>query len=68
MFTLSILGLLAVLQTSFAQLSPLETHVDTLDLKFPFNPVKAAYWTGLPHHRRTPFAVGSRYSTMMSYC
>ena len=43
----------------------LETHVDSLALDFAFSPVKAAYWTGFPHHRRTPFAVspdgGSAY-------
>ena len=37
--------------------SSLENHVDTLALGSSFNPVKEAYWTGLPHHRRTPFAV-----------
>ncbi|KAI1487890.1 hypothetical protein F5X96DRAFT_647874 [Biscogniauxia mediterranea] len=37
--------------------SSLETHVDSLALEFSFKPVKEAYWTGLPHHRRTPFAV-----------
>ncbi|KAF4343240.1 MUC1 extracellular alpha-1 4-glucan glucosidase [Fusarium beomiforme] len=37
--------------------SSLENHVDTLTLGSSFNPVKEAYWTGLPHHRRTPFAV-----------
>ena len=35
----------------------LKTYVDVLDLDFSFNPIIAAYWTGLPHHRRTPFAV-----------
>ena len=43
----------------------LETHADSLALDFAFAPVKAAYWTGFPHHRRTPFAVspdgGSAY-------
>lgn len=37
--------------------SNLEKHVDILILQHPLNPVKAAYWTNLPHHRRTPFAV-----------
>ncbi|KAK7757929.1 hypothetical protein SLS62_000307 [Diatrype stigma] len=37
--------------------SSLERHVDSLALDFAFSPVKEAYWTGLPHHRRTPFAV-----------
>ena len=35
----------------------LRAYVDALDLDFPFNPVKESYWTGLPHHRRTPFAI-----------
>ncbi|KAK5135640.1 hypothetical protein LTR08_004941 [Meristemomyces frigidus] len=35
----------------------LKTFVDVLDLEYSFDPVKAAYWTALPHHRRTPFAV-----------
>ncbi|KAI9048729.1 hypothetical protein LZ554_007560 [Drepanopeziza brunnea f. sp. 'monogermtubi'] len=30
---------------------------NSLTLSSPFDPIKAAYWTGLPHHRRTPFAV-----------
>ncbi|KAF1919513.1 hypothetical protein BDU57DRAFT_546159 [Ampelomyces quisqualis] len=29
----------------------------SLPLSAKFNPVKEAYWTGLPHHRRTPFAL-----------
>ncbi|GKU10963.1 unnamed protein product, partial [Fusarium langsethiae] len=37
--------------------SSLENHVDTLTLGNSFDPIKPAYWTGLPHHRRTPFAV-----------
>ncbi|KAJ5679583.1 hypothetical protein N7462_007827 [Penicillium macrosclerotiorum] len=37
--------------------SKLKTHVDVLALDHSFNPVKAAYWTGYPHHRRTPFAL-----------
>ncbi|KAJ5249901.1 hypothetical protein N7489_000311 [Penicillium chrysogenum] len=37
--------------------SNLQTHVDVLALDSAFNPVKEAYWTGYPHHRRTPFAV-----------
>ncbi|RBR26218.1 uncharacterized protein FIESC28_01001 [Fusarium coffeatum] len=49
----------AGLALAAAQLSSssLENHVDTLTLGSSFNPVKEAYWTGLPHHRRTPFAV-----------
>lgn len=30
---------------------------DVLALPASFDPIKAAYWTGLPHHRRTPFSV-----------
>ena len=37
--------------------SNLKKHVDILTLENSFNPVKAAYWTNYPHHRRTPFAV-----------
>ncbi|ROW06372.1 hypothetical protein VPNG_07525 [Cytospora leucostoma] len=37
--------------------SSLETYVDVVTLSNNFNPVKAAYWTGYVHHRRTPFAV-----------
>ncbi|PYI07030.1 hypothetical protein BO78DRAFT_386444 [Aspergillus sclerotiicarbonarius CBS 121057] len=43
--------------------SNLKTHVDVLALGSSFNPVKAAYWTGYPHHRRTPFAVSPDGST-----
>lgn len=37
--------------------SSLETFVDSMTLTSGFNPIKEAYWTGYPHHRRTPFAV-----------
>ncbi|KAF7557212.1 hypothetical protein G7046_g6096 [Stylonectria norvegica] len=37
--------------------SSLENHVDSLTLSKSFNPSEEAYWTGFPHHRRTPFAV-----------
>ncbi|KAH7125640.1 hypothetical protein B0J11DRAFT_434652, partial [Dendryphion nanum] len=37
--------------------SSLEKHVNSLKLSASFNPIKESYWTGLPHHRRTPFAV-----------
>ncbi|EXK76834.1 hypothetical protein FOQG_18436 [Fusarium oxysporum f. sp. raphani 54005] len=49
----------ASLALAAAQLtsSSFENHVDTLTLGSSFNPIKEAYWTGLPHHRRTPFAV-----------
>ncbi|KAG7444017.1 uncharacterized protein BT62DRAFT_901227 [Guyanagaster necrorhizus] len=38
----------------------LESYEDTFSLADSFDPIQAAYWTGdagLPHHRRTPFAV-----------
>ncbi|KFA50622.1 hypothetical protein S40293_08394 [Stachybotrys chartarum IBT 40293] len=43
--------------------SSLEAHVDTLTLSHSFNPIKEAYWTGYPHHRRTPFAVSPNGQT-----
>lgn len=30
---------------------------NSLALSADFDPIQAAYWTGLPHHRRTPFDV-----------
>ncbi|KAL9084315.1 MAG: hypothetical protein Q9165_008143 [Trypethelium subeluteriae] len=55
----SALLLLSAVQASFAALteSNLQKDVNVLDLDFEFGPVKASYWTGYPHHRRTPFAV-----------
>src|SRR6266550_2991727 len=47
----------AVQATTGLDSSCLSTYVNSLDLNFEFNPVKAAYWTGYPHHRRTPFAL-----------
>jgi hypothetical protein len=35
---------------------------DSLALDASFDPIKEAYWTGLPHHRRTPFSVRQRQS------
>lgn len=32
-------------------------HANAATLPVSFDPIKAAYWTGLPHHRRTPFSV-----------
>ncbi|KAJ6183871.1 hypothetical protein N7519_005172 [Penicillium mononematosum] len=54
-----ILSLLSAALGAAASLttSNLQTHVDVLALDSAFNPVKEAYWTGYPHHRRTPFAV-----------
>ncbi|KAK2775778.1 hypothetical protein CKAH01_12734 [Colletotrichum kahawae] len=56
MHFLSILGLAAVAVGQLTS-SSLEKHVDSVTLSKSFNPVKEAYWTGYPHHRRTPFAV-----------
>jgi hypothetical protein len=46
----------AVLAAGLSE-SSLEKFTDTLTLDYSFGPVKEAYWTGYPHHRRTPFAV-----------
>lgn len=35
----------------------LESFPNVLNLTSKFDPIKEAYWTGLPHHRRTPFAI-----------
>ncbi|KAJ4365013.1 hypothetical protein N0V83_008629 [Neocucurbitaria cava] len=53
-FFLSLLAGSAVAQLSE---SNLKTFVGSLSLSASFNPIKDSYWTGLPHHRRTPFAV-----------
>ncbi|QDS69796.1 hypothetical protein FKW77_010407 [Venturia effusa] len=37
--------------------SSLTTYKDSLALDSTFGPIIEAYWTGYPHHRRTPFAV-----------
>ncbi|CAE6450862.1 unnamed protein product [Rhizoctonia solani] len=51
--------LLAALPAALAALSAssLKVSDDTLTLPVSFDPIEAAYWTGLPNHRRTPFAV-----------
>jgi hypothetical protein len=33
------------------------TYPNSLNLSASFDPIIAAYWTGLPHHRRTPFSI-----------
>lgn len=53
-FVLSLLASAAAAQLSD---SNLEKHVGSLSLSASFNPIQDSYWTGLPHHRRTPFAV-----------
>ncbi|KAJ5775434.1 uncharacterized protein N7511_000445 [Penicillium nucicola] len=53
-----VLSLLSALGASASLLtSNLKSNVDVLALDYSFNPVKASYWTGYPHHRRTPFSV-----------
>ncbi|KAL7275399.1 hypothetical protein RUND412_001650 [Rhizina undulata] len=37
--------------------STLVNFTDVLSLPASFDPIIAAYWTGLPHHRRTPFSL-----------
>ncbi|KAJ5334732.1 hypothetical protein N7452_007135 [Penicillium brevicompactum] len=55
-FVLSLLS--AALGASAAvSKSNLKSYVDVLALDYSFNPVEPSYWTGYPHHRRTPFAV-----------
>ncbi|GKT47496.1 uncharacterized protein ColSpa_07677 [Colletotrichum spaethianum] len=53
---LSVLGFAAAAVAQLTSTS-LEKHVDSATLSKSFNPIKEAYWTGYPHHRRTPFAV-----------
>ena len=48
---------LAALAAAQAPSLKLKTWPDVLGLKHDFNPIIPAYWTGLPHHRRTPFAI-----------
>ncbi|KAF2794688.1 hypothetical protein K505DRAFT_336679, partial [Melanomma pulvis-pyrius CBS 109.77] len=52
-----ILSLLAGATSAALTDSSLEKHVGSLTLSSSFNPIKESYWTGYPHHRRTPFAV-----------
>jgi hypothetical protein len=57
--------LLPLLSLVGAQLSldNLETHVNACTLSASLNPIEEAYWTGYPHHRRTPFALSPDGST-----
>lgn len=57
-----LLTLLSFTASALAQLD-LKTHFNTAALTKSFNPVKEAYWTGYPHHRRTPFALSPDGST-----
>lgn len=56
LLSLAIAGIAAQSGAGLSE-SSLEKHVDTLALSHSFDPVIPAYWTGYPHHRRTPFAV-----------
>jgi hypothetical protein len=55
-FTL-VSSLLALGATNVLCDPSISSYPNTLALTAEFDPIKAAYWTGLPHHRRTPFAV-----------
>ena len=48
---------IAALAAAAAPSLKLKTYVDAINLDFSFNPIIPSYWTGLPHHRRTPFAL-----------
>ncbi|KAF2625232.1 hypothetical protein BU25DRAFT_372223 [Macroventuria anomochaeta] len=52
-----VLSLLAGVASGALSSTNLEKHVGSLTLSSSFGPVKESYWTGYPHHRRTPFAV-----------
>ncbi|KAF2256549.1 hypothetical protein BU26DRAFT_526916 [Trematosphaeria pertusa] len=52
-----IISLFAAAASAALSESSLEIHVGALSLSASFNPIKESYWTGYPHHRRTPFAV-----------
>lgn len=52
-----VLSLLASSVAAALSSTNLEKHVGALSLSSSFGPVKESYWTGYPHHRRTPFAV-----------
>ncbi|KUI66656.1 hypothetical protein VM1G_02159 [Cytospora mali] len=56
-FIPTLLSLAAVTAAEGLTDSSLETYIDAITLSSNFDPVKAAYWTGYVHHRRTPFAV-----------
>ncbi|RDW94450.1 hypothetical protein BP5796_00213 [Coleophoma crateriformis] len=45
-----------LISTVLADVS-ITSFANSLKLGSSFDPIKAAYWTGLPHHRRTPFSV-----------
>jgi hypothetical protein len=55
-FTL-ISALIAGSITSVLGDASISSFPNSLTLSSSFDPIKAAYWTGLPHHRRTPFSV-----------
>ncbi|KAF8862336.1 hypothetical protein BDZ45DRAFT_702957 [Acephala macrosclerotiorum] len=53
---LTLLSLLALANSTIAD-PIISSFPNSLALESSFDPIKAAYWTGLPHHRRTPFSV-----------
>lgn len=53
---LTLLSLLALASSAIAD-PIISSFPNSLTLESSFDPIKAAYWTGLPHHRRTPFSV-----------
>lgn len=61
--SLFVLSTTTALAAAQGQSIKLESFPNTVKLNEDFDPIKEAYWTGLPHHRRTPFALspdGSR--------
>ncbi|KUJ12145.1 uncharacterized protein LY89DRAFT_786279 [Mollisia scopiformis] len=53
---LTFISLLALVSSTIAD-PIISSFPNSLTLESSFDPIKAAYWTGLPHHRRTPFSV-----------
>jgi hypothetical protein len=53
----AVLSSCASLAVSQLTSSAFASYRNVLEIPTTFDPIIAAYWTGLPHHRRTPFAV-----------
>jgi hypothetical protein len=53
----TLLSLLVASGSSVLADPSISSFPNSLTLSASFDPIKAAYWTGLPHHRRTPFSV-----------
>ena len=58
----------SVVSLAVAQISDstFNKHPNALKIPSSFDPIIPAYWTGLPHHRRTPFAVSFRSAAILS--